>query len=444
MQRIAGEPEALLVKQALEDVLAGSSFRSSRQCQLLLRYIVENSLARRYEMLRERVIGMNVFGRAADYDTGNDPVVRSRAAEVRKRLAQHYVRNDDAQGAIRIEIPSGSYRAVFQTVERRGADSLIKLSGEPVGLKDFRGEEMVGDSADHTGETSLPEKDSAIESVINSPKARRNWPKWTAGVALATVLLFGAGFVMRREQPPNQRTFWLPVTNTQHPVLIYIGANHSYLLKKDFLDKYRAEHHLENTGQEFFIDLKKGTRIDESDLMPINMWIGFGDVAAVARMTSMLTRFKKRYDLRYGNDIAVTDFQSSPAILIGGFSNMWTLEVMHQLRFRLERGDRIVDEKYTNRVWVRKSDPETFTGDDYAVISRLERSETGNFILAIAGIDTYSNQAAADFLNDPDRLGAFLGTLPQGWEKKNMQVVLHTSVVKEVPAAANVEAVELW
>src|SRR5262249_40111140 len=149
--------------------------------------------------------------------------------------------------------------------------------------------------------------------------------------------------------------FWLPITNTKHPVLIYIGANHSYLLKKDFLDRYRLERHLEDTGQEFFIDLKKGTTIDESELKPISMWIGFGDVAAVARMTSMLTRFNQGYDLRYGNDIAVTDLQSSPTILIGGFSNMWTLEVMHQVRFRLERGDRIVDGKDTSHVWVRKT-----------------------------------------------------------------------------------------
>jgi len=78
------------------------------------------------------------------------------------------------------------------------------------------------------------------------------------------------------------------------------------------------------------------------------------------------------------------------------------------------------------------------------VISRLIKPETGNFILAIGGIDTYSNQAAADFLSDPDRLDALLKTLPTGWERKNMQIVLHTNVVKEVPIAVNVEAWDIW
>jgi len=226
---------------------------------------------------------------------------------------------------------------------------------------------------------------------------------------------------------------------TQHPILIIMGANRVYRINNDFMDRYRAEHHIENTNEESFIDLKKGDMIDESELRKTEL-IGFGDVAAAAQIASMLTRFNKRYDLRYGGDIAVTDFRSSPAFLVGGFSNIWTREVMRDLRFQLEGYDHIVDRENPTRYWRRKSEPGTFAGDDYVVISRLIRPETGNFILAIGGIDTYSNQAAADFLNDPDRLDALLKILPNGWEQKNMQIVLHTDVVKDVPTAVNVEA----
>ena len=126
MRYVEVEPGNEQIDKALEDVLAGSVFRSSRQCQALLRYIVEHSKAHREEMLRERVIGANVFGRAPDYDTGNDPVVRSRAAELRKRLAQHYMRAGAPNEAIRIEIPIGSYRAVFEMAE--GSDYGVDAS----------------------------------------------------------------------------------------------------------------------------------------------------------------------------------------------------------------------------------------------------------------------------------------------------------------------------
>lgn len=449
MRYIAIEPEQDQIDKALEDVLAGPVFRSSRQCQTLLRYIVEHSKAHREEMLRERMIGANVFGRAPDYDTGNDPVVRSRAAELRKRLAQHYMRTDGPHGAIRIEIPTGSYRAVFEMQE------LSEMSGTLPGRAieadqpaEVQGGHSSGISADHEYSTSLLDENPSSEPPIRTQeagtgRARSKRMRWVAGIAVAIVLavaggLFGTRGMRVAHQRPSD-VFWAPVTETQHSVLIIMGANRVYRINNDFMDRYRAEHHIENTNEESFIDLKKGEAIDEGELRKTEL-IGFGDVAAAARIASMLTRFSKRYDLRYGGDIAVTDFRSSPAFLIGGFSNIWTREVMRKLRFQLEGYDHIVDNENRARSWKRKSDAGTFAGDDYVVISRLVRPETGNFILAVGGIDTYSNQAAADFLNDPDRLDALLKALPNGWEQKNMQIVLHTDVVKDVPTAVNVEA----
>ena len=52
--------------------------------------MVQRALSGELETLSERMIGVELFGRPADYDTSNDAVVRVRAAEVRKRLAQYY------------------------------------------------------------------------------------------------------------------------------------------------------------------------------------------------------------------------------------------------------------------------------------------------------------------------------------------------------------------
>jgi hypothetical protein len=443
------EPDKGQIDRALEDVLAGSVFRSSRQCQALLRYIVEHSKAHREELLRERVIGSNVFGRAPDYDTGNDPIVRSRAAELRKRLAQHYMRAGAPDEAIRIEIPTGSYRAVFEIPEV--SDSGATLPGrasESHQSMNFVDGTSSGISIDQEYETPLLQKNSTAYSVINGQEAlpqelASKWTRTMAAIGVVAVLVLGAGLLaVRQMRAAHQRpsdSFWAPVMETQHPILIIMGANRVYRINNDFMDRYRTEHHIENTNEESFIDLKKGDMIDESELKKTEL-IGFGDVAAAARIASMLTRFNKHYDLRYGGDIAVTDFRSSPAFLIGGFSNIWTREAMRDLRFQLEGYDHIVDRENRARYWRRKSVPGTFAGDDYVVISRLIRPATGNFILAIGGIDTYSNQAAADFLNDPDRLDALLKVLPKGWEQKSMQIVLHTDVVQDVPTAVNVEA----
>jgi eukaryotic-like serine/threonine-protein kinase len=100
------------VRSALESVISSNAFVSSKRCQDFLRLIVEHTLAGDIDSLRERMIGVEMFGRPVDYDTSNDAVVRVRATEVRKRLAQYYSEVDPAP-VIRIELPPGSYVPEF-------------------------------------------------------------------------------------------------------------------------------------------------------------------------------------------------------------------------------------------------------------------------------------------------------------------------------------------
>src|SRR5262245_4692029 len=74
----------------LERLLANPLFRNSKRYPTLLRYVVERTLDGHPGELKERTLGVEVFGREPDYDTNLDPVVRITAAEIRKRLAQYY------------------------------------------------------------------------------------------------------------------------------------------------------------------------------------------------------------------------------------------------------------------------------------------------------------------------------------------------------------------
>ncbi len=98
-------PEA--AREELDRVLGGAAFASSQRSREFLRYVVEESLAGRAVQIKERSIAMAIFGRGADYDPGEDSIVRVKAVEVRKRLTQHY---STAQGSpIRIDLPQGAY-----------------------------------------------------------------------------------------------------------------------------------------------------------------------------------------------------------------------------------------------------------------------------------------------------------------------------------------------
>jgi TolB-like protein/Tfp pilus assembly protein PilF len=75
--------------------------------------VIEHTLAERIDSLKERMIGVEMFGRPVDYDTANDAVVRVKATEVRRRLAQYYQDSAGRDASVRIELPVGSYVPKF-------------------------------------------------------------------------------------------------------------------------------------------------------------------------------------------------------------------------------------------------------------------------------------------------------------------------------------------
>src|SRR5436309_11827142 len=100
--------EARLIREELQRILAAPSFRSSKRCSEFLSFVVERTLDGYREDLKERTLGVSLFGRTPSYDTPGDPVVRVKANEVRKRLAQYYG-DHGGSAALRIDLPPGSY-----------------------------------------------------------------------------------------------------------------------------------------------------------------------------------------------------------------------------------------------------------------------------------------------------------------------------------------------
>jgi hypothetical protein len=107
--RIAeSKQDTAALQQHLAEIVEGAVFKGSHRSGQFLRYVVEQALAGHFDSLKERVIGMELFGRTPSYDTSEDAIVRVTASDVRKRLLQHYGKYGAPSG-FRISLPSGSY-----------------------------------------------------------------------------------------------------------------------------------------------------------------------------------------------------------------------------------------------------------------------------------------------------------------------------------------------
>jgi serine/threonine-protein kinase len=100
------------VYAALDELIASASFGKAERPARFLRHLVQTALSGEAHLLKESVLGTDVFERPASWDPRLDPVVRQEAARLRKRLARYY-ENGGAAARIRIELPVGSYVPVF-------------------------------------------------------------------------------------------------------------------------------------------------------------------------------------------------------------------------------------------------------------------------------------------------------------------------------------------
>ena len=115
------------VAEELERVCGSEHFRASKRYCEFLRYIVTVTLDGRLDSLKERSIGIDLFGRDTSYEPSSDATVRVRANEVRKRLLSYYTSLDTAGlRALRIDLPTGTYVPRFLPIV---ADSPARSGG---------------------------------------------------------------------------------------------------------------------------------------------------------------------------------------------------------------------------------------------------------------------------------------------------------------------------
>ena len=101
------QAERNAIREQLERLLANPLFKHSRRYPSMLRYVVEHALFGDSGQLKERTLGIEVFARDPHYDTNLDPVVRTTAGEIRKRIAQYY-HEPGHEGEVRIDLPARS------------------------------------------------------------------------------------------------------------------------------------------------------------------------------------------------------------------------------------------------------------------------------------------------------------------------------------------------
>lgn len=184
--------ERTLTQEQLERILAHPAFKNSKRCPSLLRYVVEQTLQGNQGHFKERILGIEVFGRDPNYDTTQDPVVRTTAGEIRKRIAQYY-HEPGHEAEIRIDLPPGSYLPEFHLA----VESAISFS-------------------------PVPQRIDVAPSATDFTLHRKPWLRSVLAAAMLGALVFVV-LIKLWSAKSTLDQFWSPIFDGSGPVVLSVG-----------------------------------------------------------------------------------------------------------------------------------------------------------------------------------------------------------------------------
>jgi hypothetical protein len=416
------------IRLHLKEIVDGTAFKGSHRCAQFLCYVVEKAIAGDFESLKERIIGVELFGRSSSYYTGDDAIVRVTASDVRKRLLQHYGTYGTPSG-IRISLPLGSYIPEIR---------YDHLPEEAAG----NGTPAASVHALETGPTlqgpvaPAPElaKLSAVIVATEEPPsvARGSVRIWQliASLLLIGNLAFAVAYFTRSTsgavEPPNIFPWKALFTPTR--------ATHVITSDPDIVNVQ------EITGGELSVSdyanhryIPEPNKLTPEELRFCNMLLG-GDTSSAAAVDTPITADVvemgrsnvRNIDVHAARNIRLEDLKTDDNFVFLGSprSDPWVSLFNDQLDF-VFAFDENSKQEFIRNVHPKPNELAAYyptaqgwaTGQSFGIVAFVRNPDENGQVLLLAGASGEGTEAAGKLATDPSRLSPLLracGVSPTG------------------------------
>jgi hypothetical protein len=414
------------ILRELQEVMASPYFCNSKRYPALLQYIVENTLAGKSDLLKERTLGIEVFDRPSTYDTNAEAVVRFTAGEVRKRLLLYYHERGRNSG-IRISLPVGSYIPEFLH-EHQQSDDIGNYNGSASAhLHDVNLSDIDSEAHEPRPISLAPGAGTSPSGLLEEPspsppRRTRTVVKELLWLGLGGMVVIGflAGLGWRSRAPYTRTAvddFWIPVVHDQRTVLICAGG-------------------VVFTQNNFSGVITAGKDIEYP-------FVSMQIASAIAQVSSTLARSGVTTQLLSSPSTPLTDLREHSVVLLGAYNNQWAMRLLQSQRFQFtpEPVESIIDQMLPQAHWSRdKSLPYSST-DDYALVARFRDATTGSWVVVLAGLGRNGTEAAAQFATSPHYMQLLSDAVGTDFSNLNIEALLKVNVIDGKTGAPSILAV---
>jgi hypothetical protein len=408
-----------------ERIVAGPHFSRSALLSKFLLFVVAETIEGRENEISEHQIGVHVFDRRSGYSTVEDNIVRNYARQLRKRLAEHFANQGNAE-RLRIVIPHGGYVPMFV----RASES----EGLPIARKPPLSVGIHAESAAR----------STIVAVPGLPRSQANWKirllASTAAIVYSAALVCLTWFIASRTLAAH------PIQGPAHPLwaALFGGPANTYIVPADAGFNLLEDLSRQPVALADYIDGKylgiplTGVDSHSADDLRSQQFTSFVDFQIGAALARLPEYNAQRTFLRFPRDLRLDDLKNSNAILIGSVgSNPWASLADSSTNFRIVyskgmQGAAIINSKpQPGEAQSYESHWNEPAHETFALVAYIPNLSRTGHLLLLQGLDVAGTQAAAEALLHQDVIAPVLrrATRPDG-SLRNFEILLRATSIE--------------
>jgi len=462
----------------LDRILHGRALHGSDNLKAFLRFVVDKSIENQEGHLKEYVIATEVFGRASDFDSRVDSVVRVQAGRLRTKLHEYYETEGKDDGVI-IGLPKGQYTPVFSYAQKKeerhhdseaAVDAALNTISNPIDTADAAGAGYANGST--VGAAAVPVRVGVIEAprVSNPPLAPLGrWQLATFALALLVILFGALAFFYRARavemsqsiasRAPGENEalerreiepLWGGLLRSSEPILVVYSNT---LFRGTAEEGMRLLKSLDSPGSSLGSPIIPQSEIEQSKQPVIEHYTGIGEVMGSYFLGDFFARMGHASRVKRSLLLTWEDLKTENIVVLGSPAENFFLRDLPQKQDLIfkpmpeDNGNKsfgivnINPQPGEQRRYFAKQDGPSRSqiSEDYAVVSLLQGLDGKKRMLILAGITTLGTQAAAEYVTKPDYIRDMLkhlNTAPAGEPPKlpvNFQVLVKVKVNGGVP-----------
>ncbi len=390
----AADGRWLLAERVAQSRYVAKSARLHDLMLYLSRRVIDEGTAE----IHEQEVGRDVFGRAPDYDTSVDNIVRVHASTLRKRLEQYFAEEGRDEPVV-IELPKGNYALAFHHRDALAPaaplpEAVPALAPEteprqrrPADLRFAVAAGLAVLFATTTAFFALRPGTAVAPAAPNlAPAAREFWSAVFAPRQAADIVLDDAALGLYQELDG-------------HPITLSEYFDRSYLRR------------LAQSGAGSALDPQAASAIT------LKRQASYSSVNLIAPLSHAAQALNSAWTLHFARDYAFRDLKNAHAVLLGNSrSDPWIEPFENRVGLRWTF-DRAASTYYPVDSWAPAEKAAQFqpTGEHsygYASVALLPNLAGGDSVLILSATGGSASATAAAFLMDGERMAQLRASLP--------------------------------